>query len=75
MSPTATGPHADGTGARGVGEVCVLEYVDCQVSAIRGLRDIFRVASEYAVESADPAGVIRVSTGAVSATDDGPFMV
>ncbi|MFZ3592483.1 GlxA family transcriptional regulator [Streptomyces sp. BH104] len=75
MSPTATGPHIDETGARVVGEVGLLEYADCQVSAIHGLRDIFRVASEYAVESADPPSVIRVSTWSVSATDDGPVMV
>ncbi|MGW3313524.1 DJ-1/PfpI family protein [Streptomyces sp. NPDC001073] len=75
MSPTATGPHVDSTGARVVGEVGLLEYNDCQVSAIHGLRDIFRVASEYAVESADPASVIRVSTWAVSATDSEPVMV
>ena len=75
MRPTATGPHVDGTGARVVGEVGLLEYEACQVSAIHGLRDIFRVASEYAVESADPPSVIRVSTWAVSATDDGPAMV
>ncbi|WP_370937069.1 GlxA family transcriptional regulator [Amycolatopsis sp. cg13] len=74
MSPTATGPHVDETGARVVGEVGLLEYADCQVSAIHGLRDIFRVASEYAVESADPPSVIRVSTWAVSATDEGPVM-
>ena len=75
MSPTATGPHVDETGARVVGEVGLLEYDDCQVSAIHGLRDIFRVASEYAVESADPASVIRVSTWTVSATDEGPVTV
>ncbi|MET7609560.1 helix-turn-helix domain-containing protein [Streptomyces seoulensis] len=75
MSPTATGPHIDETGARVVGEVGLLEYDDCQVSAIHGLRDIFRVASEYAVVSADPPSVIRVSTWTVSATDDGLVMV
>ncbi|MGW5868307.1 GlxA family transcriptional regulator [Streptomyces sp. NPDC055239] len=75
MSPTATGPHVDETGARVVGEVGLLEYAECQVSAIHGLKDIFRVASEFAVASADPPSVIRVSTWAVSATDDGPVMV
>lgn len=75
MSPTATGPHVDETGARVVGEVGLLEYDDCQVSALHGLQDIFRVASEYAVESADPPSVIRVSTWALSATDEGPVMV
>ncbi|WP_051166098.1 GlxA family transcriptional regulator [Amycolatopsis orientalis] len=74
MSPTATGPHVDETGARIVGEVGLLEYEDCQVSAIHGLRDIFRVASEYAVESADPPSVIRVSTWTVSATGAGPVL-
>ncbi|MFE5881542.1 GlxA family transcriptional regulator [Streptomyces hydrogenans] len=58
-----------------MGEIGLLEYDDCQVSAIHGLRDIFRVASEYAVESADPPSVIRVSTWAVSATGDGLVMV
>ncbi|MFF3390078.1 hypothetical protein ACFYW1_03910 [Streptomyces sp. NPDC002669] len=75
MSPAATGPHVDETGARVVGEAGLLEYDDCQVSAIRGLRDVFRVAGEYAVEPADPPSVIRVSTWAVSATDAGPVMV
>ncbi|MEV0333353.1 helix-turn-helix domain-containing protein [Nocardia sp. NPDC050717] len=75
MSPRATGPHVDATGARVVGEVGLLEYDECQVSAIHGLRDIFRVASEYAVASADPPSVIRVSTWAVSASDEGPVMV
>ncbi|RSN43431.1 AraC family transcriptional regulator [Amycolatopsis sp. WAC 04197] len=75
MSPTATGPHVDETGARVVGEIGLLEYEDCQVSAIHGLRDIFRVASEYAVESADPPSVIRVSTWTVTAAEEGPVMV
>ncbi|MEV5604618.1 hypothetical protein AB0L33_24570 [Streptomyces sp. NPDC052299] len=57
------------------GEVGLLEYDDCQVSAIRGLRRIFRVAGQRAVESADPASVTRVSTWAMSAADDGPVMV
>ncbi|MEU3529874.1 hypothetical protein AB0E62_39620 [Streptomyces sp. NPDC038707] len=74
-SPTATGPHVDSTGAQVVGEVGLLEYNDCQVSAIHDLRDIFRVASEYAVGSADLPSVIRVGTWAVSATDDGPVLV
>lgn len=75
MSPTATGPHVDETGARVVAEVGLLEYEDAQVSAIHGLRDIFRVASEYAVQAGDPPSVIRVSTWSVSATDDGPVVV
>lgn len=74
MSPTATGPHIDATGARTIGEIGLLEYEDCQTSAIHGLRDIFRVASEYAVQSSDPPSVIRVSTWTVSASDDGPLM-
>jgi transcriptional regulator GlxA family with amidase domain len=74
MTPTATGPHVDATGARVVAEVGLLEYADCQVSAIHGLRDIFRVASEHAVETGDPPSVIRVSTWSVTATDDGPVM-
>ncbi|NHN57299.1 helix-turn-helix domain-containing protein [Calidifontibacter sp. DB0510] len=72
MTPSATGPHIDPTGARVVGEVGLLDYADCQVSAIHGLRDIFRVASEHAVEVGDPPSVIRVSTWSVTATDDGP---
>ncbi|BDZ59868.1 GlxA family transcriptional regulator [Barrientosiimonas endolithica] len=74
MSPTATGPHVDDTGARVVGEIGLLEYDDAQVSAIHGLRDIFRVASEYAVQAGDPPRVIRVSTWRVRVTDDGPAM-
>ncbi|MER7558784.1 helix-turn-helix domain-containing protein [Nocardioides sp. NPDC126508] len=74
MKPSATGPHLDATGARVVAEIGLLEYNDCQVSAIHGLRDIFRVASEHAVESGDPPSVIRVSTWAVSAAAEGPVM-
>lgn len=74
MSPGATGPHVDAAGARVIGEVGLLDYADCQASAIHGLRDIFRVASEYAALSGDSPAVIRTSTWSVSASAGGPLM-
>ncbi|KAA0021367.1 GlxA family transcriptional regulator [Antrihabitans cavernicola] len=43
-------------------EVGLVVYPDCQLSAIHGLTDIFRIASEYAATSiSSPPAVIRVS--------------
>nr|CAD6436520.1 GlxA family transcriptional regulator [Rhizobium sp. Q54] len=42
-------------------EVGLLIYPGCQLSAIYGLTDLFRIASEWSPQDADPKRVIRVS--------------
>ncbi|ALG84656.1 GlxA family transcriptional regulator [Gordonia phthalatica] len=66
-----------GSGAvvpRTVGEIGLVQYRDCQESAIHGLADIFRVASDYASAIENPAS-IRVSTWSIADAASGPAVV
>ncbi len=49
-----------------ISEIGVVAYPDCQVSAIHGLTDIFRKATEYASANGDDPAAIRVSSWTVT---------
>lgn len=58
-----------------VGEIGLVDYPSCQESAIYGLGDVFRVASDYATDTDDHPAAIRVSTWTVTGSGPNAGMV
>lgn len=52
-----------------VSEIGLLVYPDCQLSAVYGLTDLFRIASQWAPQPAEQRRVIRVSHWQVAGSD------
>lgn len=52
-----------------VNEIGLLIYPDCQLSAVYGLTDLFRIASQWAPQQPEPRRAIRISHWQVAGDD------